>query len=295
VTLLDIYVIITLGCWSIWGILDKKALETSNHLGVLFRIYICGLWQIPAIWLYMNATAPGWSIASGAWMWTGIAAVFQMVSLLAYLVAMGITDASLVLGVTASYPVVTQFLAAMFLNEPVLPMRTLGSAGIAIGVLFIGASFDGKKEALTTRQKVMLAVSLFVATFGWGIWGIFDKKAIGYGTPMEIWMAESLWEVLVCVVAIVGVIVFRVPCEWKDKRAWIYSFISSVSLGTGRFTFLVALSMSAASYVIAITGCYPLFMYFLALVFLKEKFSKMRLAGILLIVAGGIAVQGSLS
>lgn len=52
-----------------------------------------------------------------------------------------------------------------------------------------------------------------------------------------------------------------------------------------------SLSMSAASYVIAITSCYPLFMYFVALMFLNERFSRLRFVGIFLIVLGAVAVQ----
>ncbi len=48
---------------------------------------------------------------------------------------------------------------------------------------------------------------------------------------------------------------------------------------------------SEASYVIAITGCYPMLMYLLALVWLKERFSQARFAGISLVVLGGILVQ----
>jgi drug/metabolite transporter (DMT)-like permease len=49
--------------------------------------------------------------------------------------------------------------------------------------------------------------------------------------------------------------------------------------------------MASASYVITITGCYPLLMYIFAMWLLKERFNKMRFAGILLVVVGGALVQ----
>jgi len=288
---LDVYIVITLLCWSVWGILDKKALETSTHAGVLFRLYGMALCQVPLIWLYMKMTQPSFDISADAWIWTGLAAMFQMLAVASYLVAMTITDASLVLGATAAYPVVTQFLAVVFLGEKLLLGRTLGAIAIALGVLGIAVSFDDKKSKLTKDSKIVLAICLFAATFGWGIWGILDKKAISYGTPLEIWLAECLWECLIIVVAFVVAKGIRYKIELRNVRAWMWSVLSAVLLGIGRFTFLMALSLSAASYVIAITGCYPLCMYFMALLFLKERFSKLRFAAILLIVFGGIAVQ----
>jgi len=63
----------------------------------------------------------------------------------------------------------------------------------------------------------------------------------------------------------------------------------------GTSTYLFALKMSTASYVIVITGCYPLFTYIFTLLFLKEKMQKWRLAGIIGIVIGGLLVQSTQS
>jgi drug/metabolite transporter (DMT)-like permease len=294
VSLLEFTIVVTLGCWSVWGIIDKKALEASTHAGVLVRLYSMALLQVPLLYLALKLTQPSFAISGGAWYWTGIAAVFQLFSLASYLVAMTITDASLVLGATAAYPVVTQFLAVMFLGEKLDPLRTVGSAAIACGVIAIGMSQNESHHKLTGKQKLFLTFAILFAMFGWGIWGIFDKKAIAFGTPIEIWLAESLWECLMMVLCFVVARAVRYEIELKNKRAWWLSFVSAVTLGIGRLTFLYALKDAPASYVIAITGCYPLFMYLLAMWLLKEKFSKVRFAGILMIVLGGAAVQLSL-
>lgn len=293
-SLLDLNIFLTLGCWSVWGILDKKALVHSTESGVLARLYLMALWQVPLLWLYMKMSQPGFEINSQVWLWTGLAAIFQLASLASYLVAMTITDASLVLGATAAYPVVTQFLAVAFLGEQLLPMRTLGSVLIAAGVVAIGLSFDHAQKTLHMKDKIRLGLCIFAATFGWGIWGIFDKKAIEYGSPIEIWLAECLWECAFMVVAFVFAKTVKIEVELKNRRAWKFVLASAIALGIGRLTFLNALKAAPASYVIAITGCYPLFMYFMAMFFLKEHFNKVRFAGIALIVAGGAAVQWSL-
>ena len=291
--MLSLFIVITVGCWGVWGILDKKALASSTDAGVLFRLYSLATIQVPVSYFALSVLQPDFNISSGAWYWTAIAAVFQLFSLASYLVAMTITDASLVLGATAAYPVVTQFLAVAFLGETLDPIRTIGSAGIASGVIAIGMSAQGSSKKLSAREKTSLTFAVLFAMFGWGIWGIFDKKAVAFGTPSEIWLAETAWECLLMIVCFVIARVIKYDIELKDKRAWWFSFLSAVSLAIGRMTFLYALKAAPASYVIAITGCYPLLMYMLALWLLKEKFSKIRFAGILLIVLGGAAVQFS--
>jgi uncharacterized membrane protein len=294
-SLLNINVIVALACWSVWGIFDKKALQSSTDLGVAFRVYSMTLIQLPVILVALHFSQPQYVITSEVWLWTGLAAIFQAISLFSYLAAMRVTEASLVLGVTASYPVVTQFLAVLFLGEKLLPLRTLGSAAIAAGVIGIGLTLERKEEKLSRKDFWKVIVNVTIATFCWGLWGIFDKKAILHGTPLEVWLAESIWELALIAIAVVVVYAIKYKVEMRDKNAWTFSVLSGVSLSLGRVAFLFALSLAPASYVIAITGCYPLFMYFLALIFLKEQLNKARLAGIALVVAGGIAVQWSLS
>ena len=208
----------------------------------------------------------------------------------------------MVLGVTAAYPLVTQFLSLFFLHEQLVLARAAGAAAIALGVAAIGGSTsvpsnpsdvsDPAHEKNSEPSKTfLLAGCVFVATFGWGIWGILDKKALEFGTPMETWVAECVWELVIFLVvsAVAHARGYRI--DLKDGQSWLFAFLSALALAVGRITFLGALAVSTASYVIAITGCYPLLMYLLAMIFLKERFNKVRFVGILFVVAGGIAVQ----
>src|SRR5437660_674678 len=103
---LNFYIILTLFCWGVWGILDKKALQTSTHIGVLFRLFLMSLWEAPVFYAYMAMTQPHIHLSPQLWFLAFLAAVSRMVSFGAYLFGMSIADASLVLGVTASYPIV---------------------------------------------------------------------------------------------------------------------------------------------------------------------------------------------
>ena len=294
-SILNLNILITLLCWSVWGIFDKKALESAAHVGVLFRLYVMALWEAPLVIAYVQLTTPHWHISSGVWFWTLLAAVVQVVALASYLVAMSVAEASMVLGVTAAYPLVTQFLSYLFLQEHIVLTRAFGAAAIACGVAAIGASQNPPQLAadnpLQPDKRLLLAVCVFLATFGWGIWGILDKKALEFGKPVEAWIAECVWDLVILLVVASVAYLRGYRVDLSDRKSWWFAFLSSVTLAFGRMTFLGALAVSTASYVIAITGCYPLLMYVLALAFLKERFNKVRLFGILFVVAGGIAVQ----
>ena len=91
-------------------------------------------------------------------------------------------------------------------------------------------------------------------------------------------------------------LVFRLinyKVAYKSPKAWKYSGFSSICLSLGTLSYMFAMTMATASYVIVITGCYPLLMYLGAVIFLKEKLSKMRLAGVILVVGGGLMVQNT--
>src|SRR5262249_24237005 len=79
--------------------------------------------------------------------------------------------------------------------------------------------------------------------------------------------------------------------EIGNLRTISFCSLSAVCLAFGAWAYLSAMSIRAASYVISITACYPVLMYVLAVFFLKERFSRLRSAGIALVVLGGVLVQ----
>ena len=120
---------------------------------------------------------------------------------------------------------------------------------------------------------------------------MFDKKAVELAQPLVVFFTRSLFDALtLCVFAIV-LKVSRVVISMNSKRTWMYAGFSALCLAIGYLCYLKAMSLSTASYVVVITGCYPLLMYLFALVFLKEQFNTIRFAGVVLVVLGGGLVQ----
>lgn len=306
ISTLNFLIVITLACWSIWGIFDKKALQYGTHQAVIVALYAMSLWEAPIGAAYLFNSQANFTISPEVWFWTGVASVIQFVALIAYLMAMSIAEASIVLAVTAAYPVLTQFLSIAFLGEPLIMNRLFGAGAIALGVAAIGSSsgvglppadigvnpeHDKVNQIASRKRKIELFVCVVLATVGWGVWGILDKKAVMVGGPYQTWLAECIWECAIVVIALVIAWARKYKIDLTSKMMWMFAGLSAVTLAIGRLTFLSCLDQSSASYVIAITGCYPVFMYFLTMIFLKERFSKMRLAGICFVVGGGILVQ----
>ncbi|MBU6451361.1 MAG: DMT family transporter [Cyanobacteria bacterium REEB67] len=299
---LNLLVAVCLACWSTWGILDKKALDSATHLDVLLFQHIIYLIEIPlsfAIILYLYHAC---ALVPQAWLWTGMASTVSSLATLFYLLALSKAEASYVLGITASYPIFVQFFACLWLGESLVGERLLGSILVVGGVTLIGSSKQaahptmiGKSDAEHRRRNFSILLICALATFCWGVTGLLDKKAVMLDLPIKIYFARCLWDALICLIMYLVYRAIKHKVDYGNKRAWKFSFLSALCLSLGTLCYLFAMAVSSASYVIVITGCYPLFMYLFAVLFLKERLSKLRSAGMLLVVIGGLMVQATQS
>ena len=275
---LNLLVALCLACWSTWGIFHKKALEAANHLDVLLFQHIVYLIEIPITFCLLLYLYHGISIEPAVWMWTGIAAAVSSAAMLFYLLAMSKAEASYVLGITASYPVFVQFFAWYFLHEPLVTERVLGSLCVFAGVVLIGLSKQGLKEGAPQisvkerrKQQIFVLALCALATVFWGLSGLFDKIAVSIGLPFKIYFARCLWDALICLLMYLTYRAMQYKVQFNSPRAWKYSFLSALCLSVGTISYLFAMQLASLSYVSVITGCYPLFMYLFAIIFLKER------------------------
>jgi drug/metabolite transporter (DMT)-like permease len=290
---LNFFVVITLISWGIWGIADKKALLFAGKEDVLLRLYLTSWIWIPIAFLALNQNQPGWQINAEVLLWTGMAGCACVIALLAYVSAMSMAEASLVLGITAAYPLVMQFCASLFLHEKLIVERLLGALIIGGGLFLISGS-AGKAQASRcqgTDLNARIIIYIVIATLTWGVTGLFDKKAVSCSSPLIVFFCKRLWDVPLFFLLLLMYKMRHQKLDWKEKMSWLWCAGSSCALGVGGYSYVAALSMASASYVITITGCYPLLMYLFALWLLKEQFNKLRCAGIALVVAGGLLVH----
>lgn len=286
-------------CWGVWGIFDKKALERAPDWDVFMAMLLLELPQIPICYFLLNSLYPGWHIQPELWLWGGIGAILYGISMVAYLTALSRTEASYVLGFTAGYPLVAQILSITIMGEPLIMERVLGAVLISIGVFIIGGSGEAaSKPAETDKQsnpgwfkRMLIPGCVAIATITWGGKALIDKTALNYGNALQVYFVEvALNSLIIIPLALFFLLAKRKP-RLQSKEVWFYTGLSTVALAIGAWAYLAALATSSISYVITITGCYPLLMYGFTLLFLKERLNKKRLLGIALVVLGGLCVQ----
>ncbi len=295
---LNLLVALCLACWSTWGIFDKKALESANHLDVLLFQHIVYLVEIPITFFLLLYLYQGIAITPDVWLWTGLAAAVSSAAMLFYLVAMSKAEASYVLGITASYPIFVQFFAWFFLHERLVGERVLGSLCVFAGVAMIGLSKQALRDDLKDktpqerrRQKFFVLLLCALATIFWGLSGLFDKIAVTVGLPFKIYFARCIWDALICLLMFLTYKAIKYKIQFNSPKAWKFSSLSALCLSLGTISYLFAMRLASLSYVSVITGCYPLFMYLFAIIFLKERINERRITGMGLVVIGGLMVQ----
>lgn len=305
---LNLLIAVCLLCWSTWGLFDKKALEWAGHLDVLLFQHIYYVLEVPVAWMILNQVCKsGWQVYPEVWLWSGLGSLVSSAGMLFYLIAMGRAEASFVLGITAAYPLLVQFLAHFFLHENLVSERMMGSILVGIGVALVGSSHkhqtdihpDDNHEVVQAKlsahkkQHVLILTMCLLATLCWALTGLFDKKSVNLDSPLKVYFARCVWDALFLLVMLVIYRAANYKVAWKQARVWKFAGLSSLCLSLGTLSYMFALPMCTASYLIVITGCYPLLMYLFAVIFLKERLSKMRLFGVGLVVGGGFMVQAT--
>lgn len=223
--------------------------------------------------------------------------------MLFYLLALSRAQASFVLGITACYPLLAQFLANFFLHEALTPERLLGSSFVGVGVALIGWSQHAGDSGLniieadqelghkSRGKNFLLLFSCALASICWAVSGLFDKTATFSCAPFQVYFLRCLWNIVSLALLLVLYQKITHQVVWRNPPAWKFSLLSTACLSIGGLSYIFALTYTSVSYLVVITGCYPLFMYLFAILFLKEHLHKIRLLGVGLVVAGGALVQ----
>ncbi len=131
-----------------------------------------------------------------------------------------------------------------------------------------------------------LTIFLLLTTIFWGIAAIFDKLALGKGTPFAgIMVRQFLLSTLVFLVAAgTGRLGGVLQMEW---RSVLFFGLSGLCGGVaGLWCYYHALRLGGAALVVPITATYPLITALLSWAILQEHFTVSRLIGTMFIILG---------
>lgn len=132
-----ILVTICVICWGTWAVFEKQG---TKHVSPLM-MQVIGAYVYsavaPIVFLYMKASGKvaDWNVPGIAW--TAGACLLATIASLSFTTAIQRSQVHLVVGFTSTYPVLTFLLCAIFLGEPVTPVKLLGVVAIVLGTMLL--------------------------------------------------------------------------------------------------------------------------------------------------------------
>jgi uncharacterized membrane protein len=97
---------------------------------------------------------------------------------------------------------------------------------------------------------------IIIAVACWGLWGIFDKKALEQSASQNIVITHYILRAIQIPLLIVILNVIK-PGWHLSSQTIFWSGIVAVIYAIASVAYLTALSKAEASYVLGITACYP--------------------------------------
>ena len=177
----------------------------------------------------------------------------------------------------------TAVCAFLFLKEDINFKGGIGVAVIVFGVLVLSLH---KKISLSDLKAMKYALLVGIAVI---FYSVFDKVAVAYAHPVVYMNMKDLYAI-----SIMSPFVFR--RGWQDieetlKKSWKYSaLIGYGSFGT-YLLILFAFTLERAGYVSAVREFSIVIGSVFGFVFLKEKITVNKTAGILFILAGLVFIK----
>lgn len=127
----------------------------------------------------------------------------------------------------------------------------------------------------------------FLTILIWGSAPVLEKIALTSNvSPITGVFIRTLATVIVATVIMFGTKQMKV-LKKLDKLTLVYIILGGLSAGMiGQITFYSALKYGVTSKVVTIAGAYPLVTLTVSVLFLKEKITRKKFIGIIMIVSG---------
>ena len=135
---LTLQIALTIVAWGLWGIFDKLALARAEPKDVFLVTAILAIPQIPLVLFLLTWNYGQWHLSSSLIIYASASSVISSLGMALYLDSMKRADSSVVLGMTAAYPLVTQVLGLLIMGEAFSTTRAIGAVFIALGIVVIG-------------------------------------------------------------------------------------------------------------------------------------------------------------
>lgn len=268
------------------AILSKCGIRnTDSNVATALRTIVVLLFSWLMVFIVgSQGTIPG--ISGKTLLFLVLSGLSTGASWLCYFKALQIGDVNKVTPIDKSSTILTMILAFIFLGENITVVK-------ALAILIIGAGtylMIEKKETSNTdsESNLWLAYAIGSAVFA-SLTSILGKVGI---EGVESNLGTAIRTIVVLVMAWVVVFVTKKQNTLKDidKKSWIYLVFSGFATGGSWLCYYRALKDGPASVVVPIDKLGILVTIVFSYLFLKEKLTPKSSIGLILIVAGTMAL-----
>ncbi len=133
---MNLYIVVAIVFWSCWSILNKLSLQTL-HPAMVQIISAATFAAMVPVYLYLLPKSECRMPPTSGILYALFAAIATSTASIAYMTAAGRGEVSSVLSTTSVYPLLTFFIAVIFLGESFTINKLVGTCCVLTGVWFI--------------------------------------------------------------------------------------------------------------------------------------------------------------
>lgn len=274
---------------SSWNFYSKRG---NWPLEFYFWVFLCGtLFYLPFFIGLTSFPVLLFEVPLRLWLLSFASGFIQTIYFICLIEAYRVGDLSIVYPISRSVPLYTLLWATFFIGEILSLKGVLGIILVILGIFVISMrdfhlkSFSPHPEKYSPPLPYLLA---FIAAVSGSIYSVLDKVIVQILHPVFcIWLI-NLWmsiDVGIYLLFHREAPLFKV---WKESKKEIFIIVFLQNIGYA--CFLMALTMSKVSYVVAFRQMSALFGAGMGILLLKESQWKTRMAGALILTLGLILI-----
>ena len=194
--------------------------------------------------------------------------------------------------IAMSYPLLVYFLAAVFLNEPVIPQRVIGAFIVVFGVIMIARAEQDESKNTNRWTEDELRIGLILAFLVLVCWAlsdvIFQFGLVGVA-PAE----ANFYRTLAASLILVPIFLFslRGKRTLPSRRTTLYALATGVvGLGFSLVAYSFAIKFVGATVTSLIVASAPMFTAPLSAIYLDEDVNQRVALGTILTIIGVLMV-----
>jgi transporter family protein len=277
------YILLALLSMVLIGIYDfvySKAVRKGVSAGTMTCSQACFFVPTVTLWAYLE----------GTYIWTPllllgpVAALLLFFGIWAFMRSVNLGEASVSTPIYRISFVVTALVAILFLGEPMTIRKGIGFLLAAASIFFLSEFRLGSKAIPRDRAaSILWAIAAMISI---GLLNIIYKL----GVSGSVAPAMFLHSQAVCFITVAVIYAFLTQGGPRfSRQGWAHGFVASFCLSMGLIALLAALKTGEASVVTPIGQLSFVVSALMVTLWMGERFTKRKVAGLLLAVATIVA------